>query len=159
MLDRFDIALLNLVQRDDARTADELAREVPLSPSALSRRLRRLRKDGWITRTVALLSPRLTERRLRAIVMVQLNEHADQRGKSALLKRINASPQIQFSYELAGTFDLLLMFDCSSMAEYNLVVEQVLEIDPVVRRYETNFVKREIKFAPYVELSSSDLLG
>jgi len=93
MLDRFDIALLNLVQRNDARTADEFAREIPLSPSALARRLRHLRKDGWIARTVALLSPRLTERRLRAIVRVPLNEHADPRGKSALLKRIDTSPQ------------------------------------------------------------------
>jgi len=51
------------------------------------------------------------------------------------------------------------MFDCSNMAEYNLVVEQVLEIDAVVRRYETNFVKRETKFAPYIELSANDPIG
>jgi DNA-binding Lrp family transcriptional regulator len=48
MLDRFDRQLLNLVQRDDSRTADSLAEEVPLSPSAIARRLRRLRGGGWI---------------------------------------------------------------------------------------------------------------
>ncbi|MBA3577984.1 MAG: Lrp/AsnC family transcriptional regulator [Sphingomonas sp.] len=152
MLDQFDAALLNLLQHDDSRTADELAREVPLSPSAIARRLRRLRGEGWIARTVALLSPRLTERRLRAIVTVQLSEHADQRGKTALLDRIRAARQVQFCYELAGVFDLLLLFDCGDMAEFNEIAEAVLVADPTVRRYETSFIKRELKFAPFVKL-------
>ena len=63
MLDRFDIALLNVVQRDDGQTAEALAEAIPLSPSAIARRLRRLRADGIIARTIALLSPRLVDRR------------------------------------------------------------------------------------------------
>ena len=153
MLDRFDLALLDIVQQDGSCTADQLAEQVPLSPSAIARRLRRLRSEGWIERTIALLSRRLTERRLRAIVAVQLSEHADQRGKSALLKRINEAPQVQFCYELAGTHDLLLLFDCADMAEFNAVAEDVLVSDSTVRRYETSFIKREVKFAPFVRLS------
>jgi Lrp/AsnC family leucine-responsive transcriptional regulator len=152
MLDSFDRALLNLLQRDDAQTAEHLSRRIALSPSAIARRIRRLRADGWIVRTIALLSPRLTEDRLRAAVLLQLSEHADQRGKSALLKRIEATPQIQFCYELAGTYDLLLLFDCASMAEFNATAERVLVADQTVRRYETSFIKRERKFAPFVEL-------
>jgi DNA-binding Lrp family transcriptional regulator len=152
MLDRFDLQLLNLVQRDDARTADQLAAQVALSPSALARRLRRLRATGVIARTIALLSPVLTSRRLRAIVHVQLSEHADQRGKQALLGRIRDVPQIQFCYELAGVYDLLLLFDCSHMDEFTDIAEAVLVADPTVRRYETSFVKREMKFEPFVKL-------
>ena len=152
MLDRFDLALLNIAQRDDSQTADQLAERIALSPSAIARRLRRLRRDGWIRKTVALLSPKLTERRLRALVLLQLSEHADQQGKAALLKRIHDAPQVQFCYELAGIYDLLLLFDCDNMAEFNEVAEAVLVADPTVRRYETSFAKREVKFAPYVEL-------
>ena len=152
MLDRFDIALLNAVQTDDAKTAEEFAAEVPLSPSAIARRLRRLRKEGWISRTIALLSPRLLESRLRAIVFVQLSEHANQGGKSALIARITDTPQIQFCVELAGGFDLLLLFDCLNMVEFNELAEAVLVADATVRRYETSFVKREIKFAPFIQL-------
>ena len=155
VLDRFDLAILNEVQRDDGRTAEELAATVPLSPSAIARRLRRLRAEGWIDRTIGLLGPQLTARRLRAIVLLQLSEHADQQGKSALLGRIRGAPQIQFCYELAGTYDLLLLFDCASMDEFNQVAEHVLTADSTVRRYETSFVKREDKFAPFVDLESS----
>lgn len=157
MLDRFDIALLNLVQQDDAQTAEKLAQLVPLSPSAIARRLRRLRSAGWISRTIAILSRRLTDRRLRAAVLVQLSEHANQAGKSALLKRIEAAPQVQFCYELAGAHDLILLFNCQDMSEFNATAEAVLVADPTVRRYETSFVKRELKFAPFVALSARDV--
>lgn len=159
MIDRFDISLLNIVQRDDSQTAEQLAERVPLSPSAIARRLRRLRSEGWIARTIALLSPKLTERRLRAVVLLQLSEHADQRGKSALLRRIQEAPQVQFCYELAGTYDLLLLFDCTGMAEFNEIAEAVLVADATVRRYETSFIKREVKFAPFVRLSERDPAG
>jgi len=152
VLDRFDLALLNLVQRDDSQTADDLARRVTLSPSAIARRLRRLRRDGWIGRTIALLGDRLTDHRMRAIVVVQLSEHADQQGKAALLDRIRAAPEVQFCYELTGSWDLLLLFDCAGLAEFNELAERVLVVDSTVHRYETSFVKRQLKFEPFVPL-------
>ena len=153
MLDRFDIALLNLVQRDDGKTADSLAEAVALSPSAIARRLRRLRADGVIARTIALLSPKLTERRLRALVLIQLSEHADLKGKDALEKRLTNSPSVQFCYEIAGPHDFVALFDCSDMAAFNQAADELLVSSPTVRRYETHFVKREVKFAPFVELT------
>ncbi len=155
MLDRFDIALLNLAQRDDGRTAESLAAEVALSPSAIARRLRRLRSEGVIARTIALLSPHLTERRLRALVLIQLSEHADLKGKNALEKRLIASPVVQFCYEIAGPHDIVALFDCESMAAFNDAADELLVSSPTVRRYETHFVKREVKFAPFVELSET----
>ena len=155
MLDRFDIALLNLVQKDDGRTADSLATEVALSPSAIARRLRRLRSDGIIARTIALLAPRFTDRRLRAIVLIQLSEHADLKGKNALEKRLLEAPGVQFCYEIAGPHDFVAMFDCASMPAFNETAEALLASSPTVRRYETHFVKREVKFAPFIELGQA----
>jgi Lrp/AsnC family leucine-responsive transcriptional regulator len=153
MLDRFDIALLNLVQRDDGRTADSLATEVALSPSAIARRLRRLRADGTIARTIALLAPRLLEHRLRALVLVQLNEHADRAGKDQLLQRLRENGEVQFAYEISGSYDLLALLDCSSMDAFVDLAERLFATDSTVRRYESAFVKRELKFAPFVRLA------
>jgi len=153
MLDDFDLALLEEVQRDDGRTADQLAARVPLSPSAIARRLRRLRGEGWVRRTVALLSPRLTERRLRGLVLVQLAEHAAHERKAALLRRLDEAEEVQFAYEIAGSHDLLLLLDCADMDAFVSVAEGLLAVDSTVRRYESLFVKRELKFAPFVRLS------
>ena len=154
MLDRFDLALLDQVQRDADLTADRLSESVPLSPSAIARRLRRLRSDGWLVRAIGLLSPKLTENRLRALVFIQLSQHADLKGKDALRTRLLAAPEVQFCYEMTGAFDLLVLIDCASMAEFNQVADEVLSADSTVRRYETSFVKREVKFAPFVRLGS-----
>jgi Lrp/AsnC family leucine-responsive transcriptional regulator len=153
MLDRFDLALLDRIQRDDSQTAEQLAKAVALSPSAIARRLRRLRADGWIARTVAILADRLTEQRLRALVFIELAEHADLSGKVRLQQRIQAVEQIQFCYETAGEWDMVVLFDCATMAEFNTLCDSVLTADPTVRRYETSFIKRGVKFAPFVRLS------
>jgi Lrp/AsnC family leucine-responsive transcriptional regulator len=152
MLDDFDRALLNAVQQDDSRTAEELAEQVALSPSAIARRLRRLRAEGWIARTIALLAPKLIQHRLRCMVLVQLNEHADRRGKEMLLERLRAASEVQFAYEISGTYDLLAMLDCADMERFVETAEALFAADSTVRRYETSFVKRELKFAPFVKL-------
>jgi DNA-binding Lrp family transcriptional regulator len=59
---------------------------------------------------------------------------------------------VQFCYELAGSWDLLLLFDCSTVAEFNDVAERVLVADATVHRFETSFVKRQVKFEPFVPL-------
>ena len=100
-----------------------------------------------------MLSPRFTERRLRALVLIQLSEHADLKGKNALEKRLIGSPAVQFCYEIAGPHDIVALFDCESMSAFNDAADELLVSSPTVRRYETHFVKREVKFAPFVELS------
>lgn len=154
MLDDFDLALLDEVQQDDSRTADQLAASVPLSPSAIARRIRRLRNEGWIARTIALLAPKLTEQRLRALVLVQLSEHADRAGKDALLRRLQGSTDVQFVYEISGSYDLLALLNCAHMDAFVEEAERLFAMDAAVRRYETSFVKRELKFAPFVRLAS-----
>lgn len=159
MLDPFDLELLNLAQRDDSRTADSIAGEVPLSPSAIARRLRRLRSEGWIARTIALLSPRLTHNRLRAFVLIQLSEHADLQGKAALERRLLATDEVQLCHEIAGPHDFVALFDCANMAEFNEIADELLASSSTVRRYETHFVKRQVKFAPFVDLSANSARG
>jgi biotin operon repressor len=47
-LDKLDMQLLALVQQNNLLTADQLAERIGLSPSAIARRLRRLRASGAI---------------------------------------------------------------------------------------------------------------
>jgi DNA-binding Lrp family transcriptional regulator len=154
MLDDFDRTLLDEVQRDDSRTADELSLVVPLSSSAIARRLRRLRGEGLISRTIALLSSKALDQQLRGFVLVQLSEHANHAGKSALLQRLTDTPEVQFAYEISGTHDMLALLSCRSMDAFVELAERLFAADPTVRRYESSFVKRELKFAPFVRQSA-----
>lgn len=66
---------------------------------------------------------------------------------------------MQFCYEITGPDDLLALIDCESMSAFNNFADRILSTDAMVRRYETHFVKREVKFAPFVELSAREAAG
>lgn len=156
-LDRFDIALLNLLQADNLATAEVLARDVPLSPSAIARRVRSLREEGLIAADIAILSPELTAGRLRAIVQIQVHEHAEERGIAALRARLAAAPEIQLLANVAGAFDLLALVVTRNMAAFNAFADAYFAADPAVRRYETSFLKSEIKNRPAIRLDEDDV--
>lgn len=155
-LDRLDIKLLNLLQADNMATAEALARDVPLSPSAIARRIRGYRDDGLIVANAALLSPELTDDRLRAVVQVQVHEHAEEKGIAALRARLAETREVQLLLNVAGTFDLVVLVVARNMRAFNAFADEHFAGDPAVRRYETSFVKAEIKNRPAVWLDEED---
>ena len=68
-----------------------------------------------------------------------------------------AARQVQFCYETTGGNDLVAMIDCSDMIAFNEVIDYILLADAAVRSYESHFVKREIKFAPFVDLAEPEM--
>jgi Lrp/AsnC family leucine-responsive transcriptional regulator len=157
VLDRFDIALLNLVQANARATADELSTIVPLSASAIARRLRRLRRNGAIAADIAMLGPAIEADRLLAIVQVQLHDHSPTGKFMRLRDRLIAAVEVQLLVEVSGTFDLMLVVAARDFDEFNAFVDGFLGSDPAVQRYETAFVKRKHKLAPIVPLDERDL--
>ncbi len=55
-LDALDLAILRLLQRNNQQTAAQLAAQVPLSPTAIQRRIRLLRERGIIEADVSIVS-------------------------------------------------------------------------------------------------------
>ena len=159
MFDNFDLKLLNLVQEDADRTAEQLAELVALSPSAIARRLRRLRESGAIGRTVALLSSSIADRRLRAVIRLQLHEHEQAAAFAEFRNRLRDRDEVQLCLEISGNDDMVLLIACRDMAEFNAFADAELAASPMVRRYETSFVKKEIKNRPMIRLDERDSLG
>ena len=156
MFDKFDLKLLNAMQEDADRTAEQLAEIVALSPSAIARRIRRLREEGHIARTIALLPAEMADRRLRALVSIQLHDHAPAGGLAQLKERMRALDEVQLCLEVSGTTDMLLLVASRDMAEFNAFADAELGSNPVVQRYETSFVKKEIKNRPIIRLDERD---
>lgn len=143
-LDQLDLLLLALLQTDNLQTADRLSERVGRSPSAIARRLRRLRDTGAIAADVSLVSEEAAGQPLSAVVHVQLDRHTPQEV-DRLRRRLVASPHVQLCLDLAGSFDILLLVVARGMHEYNEFADATLEANPAVRRFETTFVKRRVK--------------
>jgi Lrp/AsnC family leucine-responsive transcriptional regulator len=141
-LDRLDIRLLACLQENNLQTADALAEQVGRSPSAIARRLRRLRAGGAIAAETAVVSEEAAECPLSAVVNVQFERHAAQEI-GQFRRRICASPNVQLCLDLAGAFDLLLLVVARDMDAYNDFAAALEQ--PPVRRFETTFVKKRVK--------------
>jgi Lrp/AsnC family leucine-responsive transcriptional regulator len=158
-LDALDIRLLNRLQANSLATAEQLAEHVPLSPSAIARRVRRMRREGVIAADVAVVAPELFEARIQTIVNVALHEQAHHRGLAALRDRLQRCPEVQICFEVSGMFELTLITTTRGMAAFNRFADEMLTADPVVRRYETSFVKKAIKFTLAVPLDPKEVPG
>ena len=160
-LDRLDMMLLACLQEDALQTADRLAEKVGRSPSAVARRVRRLRASGAIVRDVSVVSEKAAGNPLFAVVHVQFDRHGPQ-GEGTLRRRLVASPNVQLCLDIAGTFDLLLLVVAADMDDFNLFTTEHLAGQPAVRRFESNFVKRRVKASlalPMAPLARADGRG
>ncbi|MBB4837584.1 DNA-binding Lrp family transcriptional regulator [Sphingomonas kyeonggiensis] len=153
--DDMDLRILALLQEDALMTADLLAEKLPLSPSAIARRIRRMRADGTIAADVSIVSEEVGPF-LSALVHVQFDRHSLD-ALQGLQRRLIASPHVQLVAEVTGSFDLVLVVSARDMDAFNALVDSLLGNDPVVRRYETSFFKRRRKFTPALPLH--ELLG
>ena len=142
-LDRLDLRLLACLQTDNMQTADRLAEQVGRSPSAVARRLRRLRASGAIVAETALISEKAAGFPLTAVVHVQFERHSAS-DIERFKQRVCASPNVQICLELAGPFDVLLIVVAADMDKYNDFTTLMLEKSPVLR-FETTFVKKRVK--------------
>lgn len=143
--DTLDLRILDRLQANALLTADELAADLPLSPSAIARRIRRLRESGVIAGDVAVLSDAIGPF-LSAFIHIQLDRHA-LAAVEALRRRLTASPHVQLFMEVSGAFDVVLLVTVADMEAFNAFADEVLAGDPVVRRYESSFVKKRRKFS------------
>lgn len=153
-MDALDRKILNLIQTGAAASGDELASRVPLSASAITRRLRRMRDEGIISHEAAVLSPAIRERQVTAVMHVQLDRHTP--SEWAKLKRYFADmPEVQICLEITGSSDLLMMVSARDMSQFNEIADRIGE-HPLVRRYESSFVKRFVKMSLAIQLDEED---
>lgn len=124
-LDPLDLKLLSLVQEDSSRTAAELSERVPLSPSAVQRRLNRLRDTGVIEREAAVLSEAYLRGRVTGVVHVQMASHAPEPVRG-LLGDLRLLPQVQMLFEISGHYDLMLVVIESDLDAFNAFTSSVL---------------------------------
>jgi Lrp/AsnC family leucine-responsive transcriptional regulator len=153
-LDALDIRLLDCLQQDNLLTADMLAERIGRSPSAIARRLRRLRRTGAIAADVAIVSEEAAGNPLFMLVQIQLERHA-LADVAALRRRLVACDNVQLLLDVAGTIDLILIVVARDLDAFNAFADEMLASDPSVRRYETSLIKhrRKVSLAmPLAEL-------
>jgi len=143
-LDRYDRQLLNLVQDDAGLTAEQIAEQVPLSPSAIQRRLRRLREEGVIARTVAVVDPKCVGRMTSFIVSLQIERERPEL-MAQLRQWLAEQAHIQQVFYVTGEADFILVVTAPDTETYDLLMSRMISENPNVKRFTTNVALSVVK--------------
>jgi len=154
-MDRIDARLLAQLQDDADRTADQLAVAVPLSPSAIQRRIRRLKQAGLIERTVAILDPGKVGAGTCCVAALQVERERPE--LLAQLRRwLDREPLVQQAYYVTGDADFILIVAAPDMERYEALMSRLMAENPNVRRYNTNVSLGIVKRGLTVPLPAVD---
>ena len=143
-LDRFDRQLLALVQQDAALTAEQLAEQVSLSPSAIQRRLKRLREQGVIVRQIAVLDAAQVGRPTTFIAGLQVDSERPE-PMARLRAWLAAESAVQQAFYVTGEADFVLIVTAADAAAYETLMTRLLTDNANVRRYTTQVAMGVLK--------------
>jgi Lrp/AsnC family leucine-responsive transcriptional regulator len=154
-MDTLDVKILDIVQRDNRTPTDKIAGRVGLSPSAVQRRLKRLREDGIIEAEVAIVSPEAVGRTVTAIVQVIIDkERPLRRALSEFKESMLGAPEVMQCFDVTGEFDFIAIITATNIQEYEVISRKLFIENPNVRRYKTNLVIRKTKSGMIIPLTS-----
>jgi Lrp/AsnC family leucine-responsive transcriptional regulator len=143
-LDRADVAILEAVQNNNRLTSEELAQIVNLSPTAIQRRLKRLRAEGIIEAEVSIVSPKAVGRHITMIVLVSLErERADivDRFKTA----IRNTREVMIGYYVTGDADFILVVTAKDMEDYEQFTRRFFYENHDIKGFKTMVVMDRVK--------------
>ena len=114
-LDRIDLKLLDLLQKDGRLANKDLARIINLSPTPCLRRVGQLKQAGYIRGYRAILDPAMLGFTLRAFLSLKRSRDS-QRDK--LTEQILAIPEVQACHVVSGEYDFLVELLARDMDDY-----------------------------------------
>ncbi|MBO4801341.1 MAG: Lrp/AsnC family transcriptional regulator [Bacteroidaceae bacterium] len=143
-LDITDLQILRTLQKNARLTTKELADTVHLTPTPVFERQKRLERQGYIQKYVAVLNPEKLDLGLLVFCHVKLKQ-INREMAEAFTRRIQRIPEVTECYNTSGTYDYLLKVRTADMKHYQeFVLTKLGEIDNV-GSVESTFVMSEVK--------------
>ena len=143
-LDRTDFLILKELQRDAKLTTKELAAKVNLSPTPVFERQKRLEREGYIKKYVAVVDPIKLGNGITVLCNVRLkfNSREFSRQFTSVISEIDEAVEC---YNTSGDYDYQMKIHVSSMQHYQeLVLDRLGDLD-CVGSLHSIFVIGEVK--------------
>ena len=143
-LDKTDLLILKTLQKNAKLTTKELADAVNLSPTPVFERQKRLERQGYIKKYVAIIDPEKLGLGLLVFCKVKLKQINHEIADS-FTRRIQRIPEVTECYNTSGAYDYLLKVRAKDMKQYQeFVLNKLGDIDSV-GSIESTFVMSEVK--------------
>lgn len=144
MLDKKDLEILSILQEDARLSNKELAAKVHLSPTPVYERVRRMEREGYIKKYMAIVDAEKLGQGFIVFCSIKLKSVSYEAAKS-FTDAIAAIPEVTECYNISGGSDYLLKIYSPDMKYYQDFVHRVLGRLDAVGGLESSFVMDEIK--------------
>ena len=142
-LDALDKAILAALVDDGRRTQVDLAERVPLSPTAIARRIRALEDAGVIEGYQAKVSRKALGLTMTVVVQISLKSQNEEL-LAAFEKAAAAAPSVVSCHLMSGDDDYLITVLARDLSDYERIHKEELSRLPGVVRLKSSFALREI---------------
>jgi Lrp/AsnC family leucine-responsive transcriptional regulator len=143
-LDRYDHAILRLLQENARITNARLAGEVSLSESACLRRVKSLEEAGLIEGYTALVSQQKAGFPVNVFVSITLDRQS-RSGLEAFEAAVRRIPEVMECYLMTGEHDYLLRIVVADLADFERIHSHHLTRLPSVVRLQSSFAMRTVR--------------
>jgi Lrp/AsnC family transcriptional regulator len=126
-MDRLDIRILDLLQRDSAPSVNEVAERVGLSTTPCWRRIKALEDAGVIKRRIALLDPDAVNLGVTVFVAIKTGQH-NEAWLGQFAKVVAAIPEVMEVYRMSGEIDYLMRVVVPDVATYDRVYKKLIQV-------------------------------
>jgi len=148
---RFDLRILEQMQKDCSISTTELAERVGLSQSPCWRRLQRLKDEGYITKQVALLDRRKFGPSLYVIAYLKMATLTE-KERAEFVRSIQVIPEIIECHTVFGEMDIVMKIIARSLEWYQkFIFETILKL-PGVQDIQSTVTLVELKSTTEIPL-------
>ena len=142
--DKVDLQILRTLQENARLTTKELAAQVSLSSTPVFERLKRLEREGYIKKYIAVLDAD----KLNQGFVVFCNVKLRRMNKDIAMeftRIIQNIPEVTECYNISGSYDYLLKIHAPNMKYYQEFIINVLGTIDSLGSLESMFVMDEVK--------------
>jgi Lrp/AsnC family leucine-responsive transcriptional regulator len=143
-LDDVDIKILRILQQNSDLTVKELAARVHLSPSPTFERQKRLEREGYIQRYMAVVDPQKVGNGILVLCNIRLKQHT-QKLIQEFMDAVQSIPEITECFNTRGDYDFLIKVYSRDMKAYQQFMLNTLGTIECVGSLHSIFVIDETK--------------
>jgi DNA-binding Lrp family transcriptional regulator len=128
-LDKIDIQILGILQKDSNRTTKSIAKALGMTTSPIFERIKKLEKEGYIKKYVAVLDQKKIGLKLTVFIGITLQGHT-RSYLEKFVKEINNFPEVVECHRVSGNFDYLLKLVVEDIEAYESFIISKLTLLP-----------------------------
>ncbi|WP_028022127.1 Lrp/AsnC family transcriptional regulator [Enterovibrio calviensis] len=124
-MDKFDTQILNILRVDARRTVSEIARDVSLSRSAVTARIRKMEQDKVILGYHADIAEEETVQGVTAYLALKFDTSSNGHHCESYAADIYTLDGVKWCHAISGETDMMLYVEVPNMARLNEIREHI----------------------------------